>query len=121
VTILKVKSPRIDGGPYADHTTCRRLRLEGRSFESVLGFLQTRRPDLGALLLGYHTDDGTLIYAGRVGTGMSEKVLKDLRRRRQIARLHCRDCILKGSHPRISRAAPPSDPEFAQRPEVVDP
>ena len=39
------------------------------------------RPYLGALLLGYYTDDSKLIYAGRVGTGMSEKVLKDLRRR----------------------------------------
>jgi ATP-dependent DNA ligase len=36
---------------------------------------------LARLLLGYYTDDGRLIYAGRVGTGMSEKVLKDLRRR----------------------------------------
>jgi hypothetical protein len=26
------------------------------------------RQDDGALLLGYYTDDGTLIYAGRVGT-----------------------------------------------------
>jgi ATP-dependent DNA ligase len=32
-------------------------------------------------LLGYYTDDGRLIYAGRVGTGVSQKVLKDLRRR----------------------------------------
>ena len=39
------------------------------------------RPHLGALLLGYYTDDGKLIYAGRVGTGMSVKVLADLRRR----------------------------------------
>src|SRR5258708_22117482 len=39
------------------------------------------RPHLGALLLGYYTDDGKLIYAGRVGTGMSQKVLKDFRRR----------------------------------------
>ena len=29
------------------------------------------RPHLGALLLGYYTDDGKLVYAGRVGTGMS--------------------------------------------------
>jgi hypothetical protein len=35
----------------------------------------------GALLLGYYTDDGKLIYAGRVGTGISDKVLADLRRR----------------------------------------
>ena len=39
------------------------------------------RPHLGALLLGYYTDDGKLIYAGRVGTGMPDKVLGDLRRR----------------------------------------
>jgi bifunctional non-homologous end joining protein LigD len=39
------------------------------------------RPYLGALLLGYYTDDGRLIYAGRVGTGMPVKVLADLRRR----------------------------------------
>jgi bifunctional non-homologous end joining protein LigD len=32
-------------------------------------------------LLGYYTDEGKLIYAGRVGTGMSQKVLEDLRRR----------------------------------------
>jgi ATP-dependent DNA ligase len=31
--------------------------------------------------LGYYTDEGKLIYAGRVGTGMPDKVLADLRRR----------------------------------------
>jgi bifunctional non-homologous end joining protein LigD len=30
------------------------------------------RPYLGALLLGYYTDDGKLIYAGRVGTGRGD-------------------------------------------------
>jgi DNA ligase D-like protein (predicted ligase) len=39
------------------------------------------RPHLGALLLGYYGDDGKLIYAGRVGTGMPVKVLADLRHR----------------------------------------
>ncbi|MGO9419295.1 hypothetical protein [Roseiarcus sp.] len=39
------------------------------------------RPHLGALLLGYYTDDGKLIYAGRVGAGMPDKTLADLRRR----------------------------------------
>ena len=39
------------------------------------------RPHLGALLLGYYTDEGKLIYAGRVGAGMPDKVLGDLRRR----------------------------------------
>ena len=33
---------------------------------------------LGALLLGYYTPDGRLLYAGRVGTGMSEKTLRML-------------------------------------------
>jgi ATP-dependent DNA ligase len=32
-------------------------------------------------LLGYYTDDGKLIYAGRVGTGMPDRVLADLRSR----------------------------------------
>jgi hypothetical protein len=39
------------------------------------------RPHLGALLLGYYGDESKLVYAGRVGTGMSQKVLKNLRRR----------------------------------------
>jgi ATP-dependent DNA ligase len=39
------------------------------------------RPHLGALLLGYYTDEGELIYAGRPRTGMPDKVLVDLRRR----------------------------------------
>jgi bifunctional non-homologous end joining protein LigD len=36
---------------------------------------------LDALLLGYYSDDGKLTYAGRVGTGMPDKVLAELRRR----------------------------------------
>jgi ATP-dependent DNA ligase len=36
---------------------------------------------LGALLLGYYTPDGRLLYAGRVGTGMSEKTLRMLHAR----------------------------------------
>jgi DNA ligase D-like protein (predicted ligase) len=44
------------------------------------------RPHLGALLLGYYTNDGKLIYAGRVGTGVPVKVLADLRRLDPLAR-----------------------------------
>jgi ATP dependent DNA ligase C terminal region len=36
---------------------------------------------LGSLLLGYYTPDGRLLYAGRVGTGMSEKKLRMLHQR----------------------------------------
>jgi hypothetical protein len=38
------------------------------------------RLHLGALLRGYYTDEGKLIYAGRVGTGMPVKVLAEQRR-----------------------------------------
>jgi bifunctional non-homologous end joining protein LigD len=36
------------------------------------------RQHLGALLLGYYTDDGRLHYAGSAGTGMDGKELKRL-------------------------------------------
>ena len=36
---------------------------------------------VGALLLGYYEPDGRLIYAGRVGTGMSVRTLATLHRR----------------------------------------
>ena len=39
------------------------------------------RPYLGSLLLGYYTRDGRLLYAGRAGTGMSERVLASLHRK----------------------------------------
>ena len=31
------------------------------------------RPHIGALLLGYYTEDGRLHYAGRAGTGMNDR------------------------------------------------
>ena len=36
------------------------------------------RSHIGALLLGYYTDDGRLLYAGRAGTGITDKELKRL-------------------------------------------
>jgi hypothetical protein len=36
------------------------------------------RSHIGALLLGYYTEDGHLHYAGRAGTGMTEKELRRL-------------------------------------------
>jgi bifunctional non-homologous end joining protein LigD len=57
-------------------------RLTGKSSWSLVGPTpKDRGPHLGSLLLGYYTDDGKLVYAGRVGTGMPVKVLADLRRR----------------------------------------
>lgn len=39
------------------------------------------RVGLGALLVGYYDADGEFVYAGRVGTGFSDKVLAKLRQR----------------------------------------
>ncbi len=39
------------------------------------------RTGLGALLLGFNNDRGEFIYAGKVGTGFSQRSLEDLRRR----------------------------------------
>jgi DNA ligase D-like protein (predicted ligase) len=44
------------------------------------GFTEPKgsRPGLGALLIGYY-EDGTLRYAGKVGTGFNERLLRQLR------------------------------------------
>jgi bifunctional non-homologous end joining protein LigD len=39
------------------------------------------RTGLGALLVGVHDTKGRLVYAGKVGTGFTEKMLQDLRRK----------------------------------------
>lgn len=63
------------------------------------------RPHLGALLLGYYNDDGKLIYAGRVGTGIPLRVLADLRRRlEQLAR---KTSVLTVPPPRKTRFGSP--------------
>jgi DNA ligase D-like protein (predicted ligase) len=39
------------------------------------------RPHIGALLLGYYTEEGRLLYAGRTGTGFTDAELERLARR----------------------------------------
>ena len=79
-----VVSKTIDA-PYApgNRGLWRKSKCLNRQEFVVVGWTDPEgsRPYLGALLLGYYTDDGRLIYAGRVGTGMPGKVLADLRRR----------------------------------------
>ena len=79
-----VVSKTIDA-PYApgNRGLWRKSKCLNRQEFVVVGWTDPEgsRPYLGALLLGYYTDDGKLIYAGRVGTGMPAKVLADLRRR----------------------------------------
>jgi bifunctional non-homologous end joining protein LigD len=48
------------------------------------------RTGLGALLVGVHEKGAGLVYAGKVGTGFTEKVLRDLRRR--LLALGQREC-----------------------------
>jgi DNA ligase D-like protein (predicted ligase) len=79
-----VVSKTIDA-PYApgNRGIWRKTKARNRQEFVIVGWSDPEgsRPYLGALLLGYYTDDGKLIYAGRVGTGMSVKVLADVRRR----------------------------------------
>ena len=79
-----VVSKTVDA-PYApgNRGLWRKSKCLNRQEFVVVGWTEPEgsRPHLGALLLGYYTDDGKLIYAGRVGTGMTDKVLADLRRR----------------------------------------
>jgi DNA ligase D-like protein (predicted ligase) len=79
-----VVSKTIDA-PYAqgNRGLWRKAKWLNRQEFVVVGWSDPEgsRPHLGALLLGYYTDDGKLIYAGRVGTGMPVNVLADLRRR----------------------------------------
>jgi DNA ligase D-like protein (predicted ligase) len=77
-----VVSKTIDA-PYApgNRVLWRKAKWLNRQEFVIVGWSDPEgsRPHLGALLLGYYTDDGKLIYAGRVGTGMPVKVLADLR------------------------------------------
>jgi DNA ligase D-like protein (predicted ligase) len=79
-----VVSKTIDA-PYApgNRGLWRKSKCLNRQEFVVVGWTDPEgsRPYLGALLLGYYTDDGRLIYAGRVGTGLPGRVLADLRRR----------------------------------------
>lgn len=66
--------------------TWRKLKLEHRQEFVIVGFTVQRtaaagRTPLGALLLGYRDDRGRLAYAGRVGTGFTHAVARDLRAR----------------------------------------
>src|SRR5207247_2092509 len=61
-----------------------KIKCLGRQEFVIGGFTEPQRSrvGLGALLVGYYSDDGKrLIYAGKVGTGYSNEMLVDLRRR----------------------------------------
>lgn len=63
------------------------------------------RSHIGALLLGYYTEDGRLLYAGRAGTGMAEKELGRLAG--VLAPLQAKRMPLAEPPPRDSRFGSP--------------
>jgi DNA ligase D-like protein (predicted ligase) len=97
------------GAPYApgNRGLWREAKWLNRQEFVIIGWSDPEgaRPHLGALLLGYYTDDGKLIYAGRVGTGMPVKVLADLRRR--LDPLARKTSPLSGAPPRSTRFGSP--------------
>jgi DNA ligase D-like protein (predicted ligase) len=76
-----VVSKRMDA-PYVpgDRGIWRKAKCLNREEFVIVGWTDPEgsRPYLGALLLGYYTDDGRLLYAGRAGGGMSVSVLQSL-------------------------------------------
>lgn len=77
------------------------------------------RPHIGALLLGYYGEDRRLHYAGRVGTGITQKELKRLAQ--VLAPLQVERVPLAEAPPRDSRFGSPLQLSRVQwvRPEVV--
>ena len=80
---------RLDA-PYVSGRSGYWIKLKcGERQEFVIGgYTKPRggRQGLGALLLGYYDDDGRLQYAGKVGSGFTEKTLGTLHAR--LSRLH---------------------------------
>jgi DNA ligase D-like protein (predicted ligase) len=73
----------------------------------IVGWLDPEgsRHALGSLLLGYYDDGGRLLYAGRVGTGMSVETLAALYER--LKRLALRTTPLAAAPPRKTRFGGP--------------
>jgi bifunctional non-homologous end joining protein LigD len=65
-----------------------------------------RSSTLGALLVGYHDDEGALRYAGRVGTGFTERTLADL-----MERL---GALARGTSPFTPPPSPPRAARFVE-------
>jgi ATP-dependent DNA ligase len=103
-----VVSKTVDA-PYApgNRGLWRKAKALNRQEFVVVGWSDPEgsRPHLGALLLGYYTDEGKLVYAGRVGTGMPVKVLADLRRR--LDPLARKTSPLSATPPRSTRFGSP--------------
>src|SRR5262249_6448025 len=72
---------------------------------------QRSRVGLGALLVGYYSDDGhRLLYAGKVGTGYTQEMLRDLRQRLDV---------LQQRRSPFDEASPRGDTVHWVKPELV--
>jgi DNA ligase D-like protein (predicted ligase) len=81
-----IVSKRVDGRYEPDRRSWLKVKCLNREEFVVVGWSDPEgtRHRIGALLLGYYTpDDGKLIYAGRVGTGMPVAELERLHSRLQ--------------------------------------
>jgi DNA ligase D-like protein (predicted ligase) len=75
-----IVSKRADGRYEPDRRSWLKIKCLNREEFVVVGWSDPEgsRHRIGALLLGYYTPDGKLIYAGRVGTGMTVAELERL-------------------------------------------
>src|SRR5271155_2861016 len=75
-----IVSKRVDGRYEPDRRSWLKIKCLNREEFVVVGWSDPEgsRHRIGALLLGYYTPDGKLIYAGRAGTGMPERELERL-------------------------------------------
>jgi bifunctional non-homologous end joining protein LigD len=80
-----IVSKRINGRYEPDRRTWLKIKCLNREEFVVVGWSDPEgsRHRIGSLLLGYYTPQRTLIYAGRVGTGMPVAELERLWRRLQ--------------------------------------
>lgn len=80
-----IVSKRIDGRYEPDRRSWLKVKCLNREEFCVVGWSDPEgsRHRIGSLLLGYYTPDDRLIYAGRVGTGMSVAELERVWRRLQ--------------------------------------
>jgi DNA ligase D-like protein (predicted ligase) len=80
-----IVSKRANGSYEPDRRTWLKIKCLNREEFVVVGWSDPEgsRHRIGALLLGYYTPDGKLIYAGRVGTGLPGAELERLWQRLQ--------------------------------------
>lgn len=71
--------------PYTGGRSSNWMKVKCRQGQElvIIGYTKPSgtRQGFGALLLGYYTDDDRLVYAGRVGTGFSDRLLRELQQK----------------------------------------